>query len=606
MRRGRARASEAQAARAARRVRVTGRIVDRRSVVPRRPTDRHTKRTEAGRNCKSAPGARGCNAGCVSGPRGGAAFPPSISLLRSLFLLPRNGHLDRCGRKCAIGVALWERVGYVPATRIGVEGLLPLLHLDPPLLSAPHAHGLPRHLRPLARREEPAHGPVEVPPAARRRRSCSPRASSAASRSDTPDEFEQHVEASARGMHPGSTAGPAGRPVLPGQRVRHRARQRGPRDGAAEARRVRRHRQGRARRRRAATTSRSGTARPGPSTTTRSSERSATYRTSSVARLLLDMTKTHVPVLAGELIELVDPQPGEVAVDCTFGGGGHARLIAGRLGPEGTLIGIDRDPVAEERFARAGGRGRVPDALHPRELRRGARRAARRGPARPTSSTSTSGMSSMQVDTWERGFSYSYDAPLDMRMDPDQELTAADARQHVGGAPPRGPASRVRRGALRAADRQGDRARTRARGDHDDDRAGGDHLRARSRRRRGSPAGIRPSASSRPSASRSTRSSTRSTRACRCAWELLRAGGRFAGISFHTPGRPPREALPGRPCPRAACARPAFRSASAGTSPRPSCSRAARSRPPPARSPPTRARAPPACAPPARSRRPRQ
>ena len=63
------------------------------------------------------------------------------------------------------------------------------------------------------------------------------------------------------------------------------------------------------------------------------------------------MTKEHVPVLAGELIDLVDPQPGEVCVDCTVGGGGHARLLADRLGPAGTLIGIDRDPIAEERFA---------------------------------------------------------------------------------------------------------------------------------------------------------------------------------------------------------------------------------------------------------------
>ena len=45
------------------------------------------------------------------------------------------------------------------------------------------------------------------------------------------------------------------------------------------------------------------------------------------------MTRTHVPVLAGELIELLDPRPGETAVDCTVGGGGHARLIAERLGP---------------------------------------------------------------------------------------------------------------------------------------------------------------------------------------------------------------------------------------------------------------------------------
>src|ERR1700689_896549 len=62
------------------------------------------------------------------------------------------------------------------------------------------------------------------------------------------------------------------------------------------------------------------------------------------------MTITHVPVLAGELVELLDPQPGAVAVDCTVGGGGHARLIAERIGSSGTLIGIDRDPTAQERF----------------------------------------------------------------------------------------------------------------------------------------------------------------------------------------------------------------------------------------------------------------
>ncbi len=67
--------------------------------------------------------------------------------------------------------------------------------------------------------------------------------------------------------------------------------------------------------------------------------------------ILLDMPSTHVPVLAGELIEALDPQPGQIAVDCTLGGAGHARLVAGRLGPAGLLIGIDRDPLAEERFA---------------------------------------------------------------------------------------------------------------------------------------------------------------------------------------------------------------------------------------------------------------
>src|ERR671931_1354492 len=62
------------------------------------------------------------------------------------------------------------------------------------------------------------------------------------------------------------------------------------------------------------------------------------------------MTRTHVPVLAGELIDLLDPRPGETAVDFTFGDGGHARLVASRLGPAGTLICVDRDPVAEERY----------------------------------------------------------------------------------------------------------------------------------------------------------------------------------------------------------------------------------------------------------------
>src|ERR1700749_4180159 len=62
------------------------------------------------------------------------------------------------------------------------------------------------------------------------------------------------------------------------------------------------------------------------------------------------MTKTHIPVLAGELIEALDPRPGETAVDCTVGGGGHARLLPERPGPGGTLVGGDRDPAGGGRF----------------------------------------------------------------------------------------------------------------------------------------------------------------------------------------------------------------------------------------------------------------
>src|SRR5256885_14916853 len=79
--------------------------------------------------------------------------------------------------------------------------------------------------------------------------------------------------------------------------------------------------------------------------------------------ILLDMTRTHVPVLAGELIELLDPRPGDVAVDCTFGDGGHARLVAGPVGAGGAPPGGGRAPRAPGGVAggaRAGASGTRP------------------------------------------------------------------------------------------------------------------------------------------------------------------------------------------------------------------------------------------------------
>jgi 16S rRNA (cytosine1402-N4)-methyltransferase len=132
----------------------------------------------------------------------------------------------------------------------------------------------------------------------------------------------------------------------------------------------------------------------------------------------------HDPVLAEELIDLLDPRPGETFVDCTFGGGGHARLIAERLGERGELIAVDRDPASEERW-----REFAADLPSRARFLRADFVAALEGlrgeGIRPDGILFDLGMSSMQVDAWERGFSYSYDAPLDMRMDPTQSLSAA-------------------------------------------------------------------------------------------------------------------------------------------------------------------------------------
>jgi 16S rRNA (cytosine1402-N4)-methyltransferase len=134
---------------------------------------------------------------------------------------------------------------------------------------------------------------------------------------------------------------------------------------------------------------------------------------------------SHIPVLAGELLELLDPQPGQLAIDCTFGDGGHARLVAERLGASGTLVAIDRDPLAEQRFAALA----AETACSLRFIRSSYAEALELLASEGVQADMVYfdlGMSSMQVDTRERGFSYSYEAPLDMRMDPAQELSARD------------------------------------------------------------------------------------------------------------------------------------------------------------------------------------
>jgi 16S rRNA (cytosine1402-N4)-methyltransferase len=148
-------------------------------------------------------------------------------------------------------------------------------------------------------------------------------------------------------------------------------------------------------------------------------------RAASAADGSAGASRSHTPVLAGELLDLLAPQPGQTVIDCTFGDGGHARLLAERLGSHGTLIAIDRDPLAEERFAL------LADDVQcsVRFIRAGYAEAlellAEEG-IWADAAYFDLGMSSMQVDTRERGFSYSYEAPLDMRMDPEQELSARE------------------------------------------------------------------------------------------------------------------------------------------------------------------------------------
>jgi 16S rRNA (cytosine1402-N4)-methyltransferase len=161
--------------------------------------------------------------------------------------------------------------------------------------------------------------------------------------------------------------------------------------------------------------------------------------------ILLEMT-SHVPVLAGELIELLDPQPGQVAVDGTFGAGGHARLVAGRLGPEGTLVAIDRDPEAEERYAAFAAEVPCRTRFIRASFVDGLAELAAEG-LRADLVYLDLGMSSMQVDTLERGFSYVYDAPLDMRMDTSQALTAGRSSTRGTSGNSSGPCATMARSA---------------------------------------------------------------------------------------------------------------------------------------------------------------
>ena len=133
----------------------------------------------------------------------------------------------------------------------------------------------------------------------------------------------------------------------------------------------------------------------------------------------------HVPVLAEEVREALAVQPGDTVVDATFGAGGHSELLAADLRGKGKLIAIDRDPSARAYFEQFGKRTAVQGRFLRGEFSIVLEQLASNG-VRADAVLFDLGVSSMQIDLPERGFSYAVDAPLDMRMDPNAELSARE------------------------------------------------------------------------------------------------------------------------------------------------------------------------------------
>jgi 16S rRNA (cytosine1402-N4)-methyltransferase len=131
----------------------------------------------------------------------------------------------------------------------------------------------------------------------------------------------------------------------------------------------------------------------------------------------------HVPVLADEVRESLAVQPGDTVVDATFGAGGHSALLAADLHGRGKLIAIDRDPTVRTYFERLERRSGVQARLLRGDFSVVLPQLAENG-VRADAILLDLGVSSMQLDRPERGFSYATDAPLDMRMDSSQELDA--------------------------------------------------------------------------------------------------------------------------------------------------------------------------------------
>src|SRR3989304_4799378 len=140
----------------------------------------------------------------------------------------------------------------------------------------------------------------------------------------------------------------------------------------------------------------------------------------------------HIPVLADEVRQLLAVRPGETVVDATFGAGGHARLLAADLGGEGKYVAIDRDPDVRRYFDRFKAQAGVQTRMLRGEFSIVLSQLAAND-VKADAILLDLGVSSMQVDRPERGFSYATDAPLDMRMDSTAGLSARHPANQAGG-----------------------------------------------------------------------------------------------------------------------------------------------------------------------------
>jgi 16S rRNA (cytosine1402-N4)-methyltransferase len=143
---------------------------------------------------------------------------------------------------------------------------------------------------------------------------------------------------------------------------------------------------------------------------------------------------SHVPIMVGEILAALNPQPGELAVDCTLGHGGHTRELLHKILPGGRLIGLDADPIELPRTeAILRGEGFGEDCLVTRKSNFAGIQAALAsiGADGADMILADLGVSSMQLDNPARGFTSKHAGPLDMRMNPAKGIAASKWLERV-------------------------------------------------------------------------------------------------------------------------------------------------------------------------------